>query len=359
MIAPVRLLSGHTDFIRSVAFSPDGRLLASGANDKTLRVWEPATGEACVYTDHTDYVTAVAFSPLGDRVASGSSDKTARLWDPFAGTCVATLAHPDAPAFFGDILGGLTWLRFSRDGRQLATITSTPAVYLWDLATGSERRFEGLKKTWCGSVDVSPDGTWLAAATLEKTARIWSTATGRCRLLKGHAGKGSKVGEVAFSSDGRFLATAAAWDAATYLWDLTSLAGTALTSSSPGAVTWSNSEMAISPDATWLARANHDNTVELWDVSAASLAQAGGALTGKSLRPHAMVTQGLCFSPDSRLLATADVGGAVLVSEVPSGRPVARATLAAKPSSMVYSPDGRRIAFAVGPSIAVVDLDAA
>lgn len=159
---------------------------------------------------------------------------------------------------------------------------------------------------------------------------------------------------MAFSPDGRFLAAAARYDAATYIWDLPTLTGTALMSS---ALTIRECPLAISPDATWLARANDDGTLGLWDGSAASLRAGGTVAPAASLEPHEAPVRILCFSPDSRLLFTVSLRGEVLASEVPSGRPVARASVPSVPSGGAFSPDGRRLAVTVQDTIAIVELE--
>ena len=276
-----RTLAGHTSTVWGVAFSPDGRLLATVSTDTTARLWDPATGEhRRTLTGHDEPLSSVAFSPDGRLLATPSTDTTARLWNPGTGEHRRTLTGP-AP---------VTGVAFSPDGRLLATAGYDKTARLWDPGTGEHRRTLTGHDDWVRGVAFSPDGRLLATASDDMTARLWDPATGEHRrTLTGHD---SAVTGVAFSPDGRLLATASN-DGTARLWDPGTGEHLRTLTGHTGPVTG----VAFSPVERLLATAGGDKMARIWDP--------GTGEHRRTLTGPAPVT-GVAFSPDGRLLATAD-----------------------------------------------------
>jgi WD40 repeat protein len=280
---PDKTLTGHSDEVFSVAYSPDGRYLASGSIDQTIKIWEVATGkELRTLTGHSGGVFLVVYSPDGRYLASGSSDKTIKIWEVATGKELHTLT------VYSDLYGAD--VVYSPDGRYLASRSDDKTIKIWEVATGKELRTLTGHSGPVLSVVYSPDGRYLASGggLRDNTIKIWQVATGKVlRTLTGHS---DWVLSVVYSPDGRYLAsgsrqTIKIWQVAT---------GKVLrTLTGHSDWVWS---VVYSPDGRYLASGSWDKTIKIWEVA-----------TGKQLRTltgHSEGVLSVVYSPDGRYLAS-------------------------------------------------------
>ena len=294
--------------VASVTFSADGKWLASASQDGTVKMWDSTSGqEMHTLKGHTDAVRNVTFSADGKFLASGSDDQTVKVWDTTSGQETLTLEGHTS---------GVTSVVFSADGKWLASASQDGTVKVWDAASGQETH---TLKTQTGAVmwvAFSPDGKRLASPGrvfipgMPSEVKIWDAASGQETLtLKGHT---SDITSVAFSRDGKRLASASndqtirMWDAATGQETLTLKGHTDAVNS-----------VTFSADGTRLASASDDQSVKVWDTT------SGQEIL--TLKGHIGMVRSVSFTANGTRLASGGLDGTVKVWDARPWTPELRA----------------------------------
>jgi WD40 repeat protein len=316
-------ITGHTGPVRAVAFSPDGRLLASGSEDRTIAVWDPETSRrVAVLRGHTQGISSLAFAPDGRTLASAGADENVMLWDPRTGLRLRTL-QGDSP---------IESVTYSPDGRFVASSDDAGNVALWD--PGSERPVRTLhgRVGQLFGVAFAPGGRRLAAAGLDGTVVMWNPRTGR-RLGTMH--EPVAILSVAFSPGGRSLALGGA-DGVVAIRDVrTGRTETVLRGARHATVYG----VTFSPSGDALAAGSDAQTVLLWRLRTPGRPQV--------FRGDTDTVSTVAFSPDGRTLASGSDDGRVVLwraSSPPGGRRLVGHRDVVL--SVAWSPDGRRLASA-------------
>ncbi|MEG3840746.1 NACHT domain-containing protein [Microcoleus sp. herbarium14] len=288
--------NGHTNVVQSVAFSPDGEILASGSYENTIKLWNVKTGECLkVLQGHTESVMSVTFNPDGNILASGSFDRTIRLWDIRTGECLQILQDHTKVVFS---------VAFHPAGEMLASGSGDPTVRLWNINSGECLKIlEGHTKN-VFSVAFNSTGEILASGSGDNTVKLWNIGTGEClKTLEGHF---DQVRSIAFSPNGEILASGS-HDRTAKLWDINS--GECLNT-----LQGHNDRIgsiAFHPGGEILVSGSYDKTLKLWDIN------SGECLN--TLQGHSTQVRSIAFSPNGEMFASADDEQTVKLWDVSSG----------------------------------------
>ncbi|KIM86959.1 hypothetical protein PILCRDRAFT_293290 [Piloderma croceum F 1598] len=333
---------GHVEYVSHVVFSPDGEHVASCSDDQTIRVWNAETGDFIIKM-HVKLVTSVVFSPDGKHMASGSANGTIHIWNAVTGeaTMGPLAVHTDA----------VTSIAFSPVGTHIASGSKDKAIYVLDLGNG-RRDAAGLAGAivsddasyiisgpfkghtdWVTSVRFSPDGRWIASGSVDRTIRIWDIDTGNV-VAGPFAEHTDAVTSVAFSPDGKHIASGAK-DKTICVWDVgTSGRTVGLFAGHTGPV----SAVAFSPCREYVASGSLDRTIRVWD------ADTGYVISGP-FEGHTDRITAVTFAPDSKRIASGSADRTIRVWDLITGHVISGPFEGHTRwvTSVIFSPDGHAI----------------
>jgi WD40 repeat protein len=343
-------LASHTGFVVSAAFSPDGQTLATGSQDQTAILWNLAdAGRPAEIGRPVPAMDTVAFLRNGQALAAGAANGQASLWD---------MSNPDRPARIGQLLPGVSSL-LSRDGHRLATLGSDGTVTVWDISGPAHPVKRGATLPSSGSLGLfSPDGRMLITGDKDRS-NLWDLSDPAHPVKRRSDLPAIIVLVAAFSPDSRTLATSNIYDfdGKVTLWNLTRPAHTTARPVPVIAGDFTNvTAVSFSPDSTIMITGRADGSILVWDMSdPAQPARIGQPLTGPNPNGDVLAFGGTSsvvsatFSHDGRTLATTSVSGPIIVwdlTDISTPHQIGSTTaVTGQPiAETAFSPDDRTLA---------------
>jgi WD40 repeat protein/transcriptional regulator with XRE-family HTH domain len=310
--------------VDGIAVSPDGKHVATGEFDTTVRIWDSSGNLLHVLYGHASYIDDVAFSPDGKYLASASEDGTAKLWEVETGKLILTLSGHTS---------GVVGARFSKDGKQIITISRDKTIKIWDISPVGGNDLLNLVGHTDRVYDVAynPDGTQIATSSFDNTVKVWNSASGK-ELLTIAIETPVNGGSVSYSPDGKQLIFASGNQAKM----MDTKSGKIVSALSP--FNTLIADISYSPDGTKIAAASQDGIVRIYDSATAKILIEFNANPGG--------IEQIAFSPDGGHLAIANDNGDIIY-DTATGKIIL--TLAGhgdgiRSSGIAFSPDGKRIA---------------
>jgi WD40 repeat protein len=333
---PIITLTGHTKPVLSVAYSLDGKWLASGGEDANTYVWTTQTWQPISLTNHARTVRSVAFSPDGKLLGVGSWDRSITL-HPIELTTSGALSI-GLPITLTGHTGNVNALAFSPDSQRLASASDDRTVRVWDVKTGQEQTTLTGHTAAVRTVAYSADGQYLLSGGGDSVVLIWAIGRSDTQYIDYLTGPTSVINGAAFSPDGRYV-LGGSGDGSIWIWDRQPPANAAYTTLNGHAA--GVRRLIYKPDGSILASASADGTVVLWDTA-----------SGQIVLQLPRIGSGLwsaAFSPDGKLIATAGADGSTRIWNISAGQPTT-ATIALyghgtdQVGAVAFSSDGRYLA---------------
>ncbi|CAD8193189.1 unnamed protein product [Paramecium octaurelia] len=310
-------LDGHSHYVMSVCFSPDGTTLASGSYDKSIRLWDVKTGQQKAKLDgHSSCVNSIHFSSDCSTLASGGYDQSIRLWDIKKGKEKAKIVGHSSTVYA---------VCFSPDGTVLAFGSGDQSIRQLDIKMGQQKAILDGHSSTVYTVCFSPDGTTLASGSGDQSIRLWDFKTKQqLAILEGHS--------VCFSPDGAALASGSD-DSSICLWDVKTGQQKAKLNGHSSCI----KSISFFPDGKILASGSHDKFIRLWDVKTG---QQKAILEG-----HSSFVNSICFSFDGTTLASGSFDKSIRLWDVKTGLQIAMLDgHCSFVNRICFSPDGTMLA---------------